>query len=119
MQNDRKIGNIYEDMACNYLKQQGVLILQRNFHIRQGEIDIVGSKDGVLLFIEVKYRKNVSKGFPQEAVGRDKQRQICRVAMFYYSFHNISLNHPCRFDVIAICGNKITWIKDAFPFCMA
>ena len=51
MQNDRKIGNIYEDMACNYLKQQGVLILQRNFHIRQGEIDIVGSNDGVLLFI--------------------------------------------------------------------
>ena len=92
MQNDRKIGTIYEDMACNQLKQQGVQILQRNFCIRQGEIDIVGSKDGVLLFIEVKYRKNVSKGFPQEAVGRDKQRQICRVAMFYYSFHNISLS---------------------------
>lgn len=119
MQNDRKVGNIYEDMACNYLKQQGVLILQRNFRIRQGEIDIVGSKDGVLLFFEVKYRKNHSIGFPQEAVGQKKQKQICKVALFYYSFHNISLNHPCRFDVIAICGNEITWIKDAFPFCVA
>ena len=82
MQNDREIGNAYEKKACLYLQKQGVRILKRNFRTRQGEIDIIGLQDGILIFFEVKYRKNTRKGYPQEAVGRRKQIQISRIAMF-------------------------------------
>lgn len=116
MQNDREIGNAYEKEACLYLQKQGVRILKRNFRIRQGEIDIIGLQDGVLIFFEVKYRKNTRKGYPQEAVGRRKQIQISRIAMFYFSFYHIPMEHPSRFDVISICGDEIVWIKDAFTF---
>lgn len=86
MQNDRKIGNIYEDMACNYLKQQGVLILQRNFHIRQGEIDIVGSKDDVLLFIEVKYRKMLPKDYLRKQWDEINKGRLAELPCFIIRF---------------------------------
>ena len=69
-----------------------------------------------LFDIEVKYRKNTRKGYPQEAVGRRKQIQISRIAMFYFSFYHIPMEHPSRFDVISICGDEIVWIRDAFTF---
>lgn len=115
-QNDRQIGNQYEIKACAFLKNKGLKILKRNFRIRQGEIDIVANHKGTLVFVEVKYRKDSLKGTPEAAVDLRKQRQICKVALFYLSFHGLSLDTPCRFDVIAICKDEIHWIQNAFPF---
>lgn len=116
MQNTRKTGSDFENLACTYLRQQGVAILQKNFRVRQGEIDIIGMQKGILIFFEVKYRKNKKNGLSQEAVGIKKQRQVCKVALFYLAFHNIPVSHPCRFDVIAMNGNEIEWIQNAFSF---
>lgn len=115
-QNDRQTGAFYEEKACLYLKKKGFKILERNFRVRQGEIDIVARDEGILVFVEVKYRKDASKGLPQEAVDRKKQRQISKVALFYLSFRHFPLTTPCRFDVVAICNKEIKWIPDAFPF---
>ncbi len=115
-QNDRQTGAFYEEKACLYLEEKGLKILERNFRIRQGEIDIVAMDRGTLVFAEVKYRKNGAKGLPQEAVDRKKQRQISKIALFYLSFRHLSLSTPCRFDVVAICGDEINWIPDAFSF---
>lgn len=115
-QNDRKLGDYYESLACQYLEMQGVEILERNFRIRHGEIDIIGKDKNVLIFFEVKYRKNSNGGYAQEAVGIKKQRQISKVALFYYSFNNISIDMDTRFDVIAINGLEIEWIRNAFEF---
>lgn len=115
-QNDRQTGALYEEKACLYLKKKGLKILERNFRIRQGEIDIVARDKETLVFVEVKFRKDASKGLPQEAVDRKKQRQISRVALFYLSFHHLPLSTPCRFDVVAICQNEINWIPNAFSF---
>jgi len=69
------------------------------------------------VFIEVKYRKNGKSGSPFSAVGREKQRIISRVAMFYLAVHGYREFPPCRFDVVGIDGEKIHWIKNAFDFC--
>ena len=60
-----------------------------NYRVRQGEIDIVGYEKGTLVFFEVKYRANAGNGLPQEAVSVAKQRQICRVALFYLNQYHI------------------------------
>lgn len=115
-QNARRIGSAYEEKACAFLKEQGLQIVERNFRVRQGEIDIVARDRSTLVFVEVKYRRNISKGLPEDAVDFKKQRQICKVALFYLTFHRFSLSTPCRFDVVAICGDQIRWIPDAFPY---
>lgn len=116
MQNDRAIGTHYEDVACEYLEKHHIKILERNFHVRCGEIDIIGRDQGTLVFFEVKYRKSMKNGSPLSAVDGRKQRQISKVALYYLAFHKISTNSPCRFDVLGISGDEITWVKNAFDF---
>lgn len=115
-QNDRQVGAAFEERACLLLKEKGLRIVERNFRVRQGEIDIIAKEQETLVFVEVKYRKDGSRGLPEEAVDFRKQRQICRVALFYLSFRHLPLSTPCRFDVVAICGNEVRWIPDAFSF---
>lgn len=117
-QNKKKIGAKYEQIACEYLKENGVTVLERNFRCRQGEIDIIGHHEGYLVFVEVKYRATQNKGSAAEAVTVYKQRKICRVADFYRYCHKLGDNCPVRYDVVAIQketeGNKLTWYRDAF-----
>lgn len=115
-QNNRETGGFYEERACEYLKEKGLEILERNFRIRQGEIDIVARDKGTLVFVEVNYRKSSLAGLPEEAVTYKKQRQISRVALFYLSFHKLPLSTPCRFDVVAFHKDEISWIPNAFDF---
>ena len=65
--------------------------------------------------VEVKYRKTDSMGLPQEAVNRRKQQRISRAALFYLTEHSLAENR-IRFDVIAILGEKITHLEDAFEY---
>lgn len=114
--NRRKLGAAYEQFACDFLRQKGLNILETNFRVRQGEIDIVARDGNTLVFTEVKYRKNKTKGTPEEAVDIRKQIQISKVAMFYLAFHHLPVTTPCRFDVIAICDKQLHWIPNAFPY---
>lgn len=98
-----------------YLQQQGIRIKEKNYRIRSGEIDLIGYDHEYLVFFEVKYRKDDTKGHPEEAVGRQKQRQICKVADFYRIQHGIGMSVGIRYDVVAIEGDHIRWIQNAFP----
>lgn len=107
-----------EDRAAEYLRQQGIKIVERNFTTPVGEIDIIARYKSWLLFIEVKTRRSTAFGTPQEAVGVRKQRQIIRTAHWYLQ-NNKSTRLQPRFDVIAIlCQSddeaQITHIPDAF-----
>lgn len=116
--NKREIGTKYEELACVYLEKNGVLIKEKNFRCRQGEIDIVGKQGGYLVFFEVKYRKTDRSGLPEEAVTYNKQKRICRTADFYRMLHGYSDDRPVRYDVIGINGTdrpKIRWYRNAFP----
>ncbi len=112
------LGEWGENLAVDYLRQQGLKILERNFTTPVGEIDIVARNRTNLVFVEVKTRRSVMFGSPQEAVGKRKQRQIIRAAHWYLQNHSAGKLQP-RFDVIAIlCQSgedvKITHIPDAF-----
>ena len=111
--NKRQIGSIGEDMAVEFLKSRGVKILERNYQNRFGEIDIIGREDNTLLFIEVKYRKNESFGYPLEAVGFAKREKIRKMASFFLN-ENHYYHYNIRFDCIGIIGSQIEWIKGAF-----
>ena len=112
--NKRAIGADKEQMAEAYLKEKGVRIVARNFRIRQGEIDLIGYHEGYLVFFEVKYRASGRKGLPEEAVGLQKQKQICRVADYYRSTRRIPLRTPIRYDVVAIEQEAVRWYRNAF-----
>ncbi len=107
-----------EDQAVAFLRRQGMKILARNYRAPVGEIDIIARQRKNLLFIEVKTRRGIAFGTPQEAVGKRKQQQIIRTAQWYLGRGNQGNLQP-RFDVIAILCKadgriEITHLPDAF-----
>ncbi len=115
--NNRVTGQDKENIAVNYLKNKGYFIIQTNFRVRQGEIDIVARDGSTIVFVEVKYRSTSRSGNPLEAVNITKQRKISKAALFYLNKNKISPdNTPIRFDVIGILGEQITHIENAFDY---
>nr|WP_024295349.1 MULTISPECIES: YraN family protein [Lachnospiraceae] len=114
MKNHREVGNEFEDAAAAYLEKNGYVILERNYRDRLGEIDIIAKNGIELVFVEVKYRRTLEKGDPAEAVHLLKQRKIRNAAKGYLYRHRLGEDIPCRFDVVAILGEEIRLIKDAF-----
>jgi len=97
--NSRKaIGQAGEEAAARYLEQQGYTILERNFRLRLGEVDIIARHGEYLVFIEVKTRRTKKFGSPFEAVDVRKQQQITKVAAAYTQGREIAI----RFDVVAV-----------------
>ena len=114
--NYRRQGNDFEKLAANYLKEQGMTILQLNFYCKMGEVDIIAMDDNYLVFVEVKYRKSAAKGSAVEAVGFNKMRKISRVADYYMYSHRFSGDCSVRFDVIAIEEGHLKHYKNAFEY---
>ena len=117
MDNKRQTGKNYENLAINFLQDKGYFIIEKNFQVRQAEIDIVARDGSTIVFLEVKYRSSSVSGHPLEAVTPFKQRKICKAALFYMNKNKISPdNTSIRFDVIGILGNEITHIENAFDY---
>ena len=98
--NKRIIGGYKEDIATEYLIEHGYTIIDRNFSCKSGEIDIVAKDKEYLCFIEVKYRENNKYGDALEAINIMANKLV------------ENLNY--RFDVVAIKGENIELIKNAF-----
>lgn len=113
--NKKESGAAWEQKAAAYLEAFGMKIAERNYRNRQGEIDIIGYHEEYLVFVEVKYRRSTDKGYAAEAVNIRKQRKICRVADYYRYTHGLGENTAVRYDVVAVQGESIEWIKNAFP----
>ena len=114
MSNKRAVGTQKELMAAEFLRQNNVNILQMNFSCKRGEIDIVGMDGEYLVFYEVKFRSNTRYGYPEESVDCHKQNKIYQASQYFILINDISVNTPVRYDVIAILGEQINHIKDAF-----
>lgn len=116
-ENKRAKGSRNEILASEYLKRKGYRILCMNYRVRQGEIDIVAKDGEAIVFVEVKYRKNISAGHPLEAVNEAKQRQISKTALFYMNQQKLNPDLiEMRFDVVGILEDEILHIVNAFPF---
>ena len=105
------MGAAYEEKAAAYLKGRGYHILKKNYRCPLGEIDLIAEENGYLVFVEVNYRRTSRLGTGAEAVNANKQRRISGVARWYLMEHGMC---PCRFDVVAINGEEITLIRNAF-----
>lgn len=114
--NKRTTGKLYEEKAAAFLKERGFFLLDMNYRCRQGEVDLIGIHDGCLVFVEVKYRKDMGSGAPEEAVGPAKQMKICRVSDYYRLAKPTEAARQIRYDVVAICGEDVRWYRDAFNY---
>jgi putative endonuclease len=111
------IGKYAEQLAETYLNQRGLKLLQRNYLCRGGEIDLIMTDNGTLVFVEVRYRKHQMFGGAAASVDQRKQQRLLLAARHYLQQHQAG-NRPCRFDVVAISPgadgqNAVEWISNA------
>ena len=106
----------YEEQAALWLSRNGFEILERNVFCRGRELHRVAKERVCLVFVEVKYRRNKAAGHPAEAVTRHKQKKIIHAAEYYCWKHRIADTCPCRFDVVAILGDEVEHIRNAFEY---
>lgn len=111
------LGSGGERAAADFLVKRGYHILERNFRCRGGEVDLIALDGGVLVFIEVKSRRTLSRGAPIEAVTAVKQARVRRAAQEYLTFSGRVFSR-IRFDVISVMktvrNTDITHLKAAF-----
>jgi putative endonuclease len=113
----RAAGADAEERARRYLERQGLVMVERNFHSRRGEIDLVMRDGDTLVFVEVRFRRNSRFGTAAESVTPAKQRRIIDAARYFLNCRRQWNDCICRFDVLAISGQTpqdMAWIKDAF-----
>ena len=114
-----KPGQAAEDQALKWLLRQGLTLVQRNYRVargpraRGGEIDLImRERDGTLVFVEVRQRAAIGHGGAAASVTPAKQRSL-RLAAQHFLLR-LSTLPPCRFDVVAIDGERLEWLKAAF-----
>ena len=112
-QNNRAVGTAYEQIAGRFLEKKGFQILEYNYRCRAGEIDLIARDREYLVFCEVKYRRTKSAGSALEAVDTKKQKRLYRCAQQYVAAHKIH-DAAARFDVVAVEGNEVCHIENAF-----
>lgn len=103
----KEIGDRAEQRAARYLQDLGYEIIERNFHSRFGEIDIVAQKDGVLHFMEVK--ASLVKN-PLENITLQKMQKLQKTIRFFLYSKRIDL--PYQMDAIILHGDKIELIEN-------
>jgi putative endonuclease len=101
-----------EDLAAGYLRSLGFTIVRRNLRGPSGEIDIVAMEGEVVVFVEVKARRNRAFGSAVAAVGARKRRRMRAAAADYLQF--FAPNAHARFDVLTIDGPRIRLLRGAF-----
>ncbi len=112
---DRKAeGDAREGQAREQLERAGLRTIERNVRYRVGEIDLVMLDAEVLVFVEVRYRREHDFGGALASVTRSKQAKLGRAAAQYLASHPQHARRACRFDVVAIGDDGSHWLRDAF-----
>ena len=109
-------GNFGEALAVQYLKEKEYRILHQNWRYKRAEIDIIAQKDRLLVFVEVKTKRAVTFGYPEDAVDEKKASKVIEGAEQF--IYETNWHDNIRFDVIAIqltdSGHKLRHFEDAF-----
>lgn len=117
-----------ENIACLYLSQQGIKIVERNYRTQRGEIDIIAREDDTLIFVEVRLRSKPNFGDAAQSIDARKQARLITAAQHYLLKKGLTDAQPCRFDAICMSTvdtdtaktdthpnrQTIDWIRDAF-----
>jgi len=112
-------GDAAEALALAHLRQQGLVLVERNYrvargpHLRGGEVDLIlRERDGTLVFVEVRARADARHGGAAASVGAAKRASVMLAARHYLL--RFAAPPPCRFDVVAIDAGVVQWLRGAF-----
>jgi putative endonuclease len=97
----RALGQAAEEAAARFLRRAGLEVVERNVRFAEGEIDLVCRDAGVVVFVEVKCRRDTWGDAPGAAVSWHKQRRLTRLAQHYLKWRRLT-DARCRFDVVAV-----------------
>ncbi|MCX8731043.1 YraN family protein [Gilliamella sp. B2969] len=112
---NKQIGKYYENIACQYLLKQGLLLIAKNSQYPLGEVDLIMQDKQCLVFVEVRYRKNANFGDAAMTVTLSKQTKIKQAAQLWMLSENLNIEDTeFRFDIFAITGKNQQWIINAF-----
>ena len=120
MQTEKQLrGAIGEQAAVDYLRQNGFMIVERNYRIGRSEVDIIASRYDELHFVEVKTRKYGSMLAPEEAINEQKLRAMRRAASAYMAQHHSMLEPKFSLIAIDIIGDRVEslrFVEDALQY---
>ena len=104
-------GAAAEESAATYLAERGLRVVERNFRVRGGEIDLICRDGATVVFVEVRLRRRSDYGGAAASITAAKQAKIVMAARHWLVRHGES---PCRFDCVLLDGEHIEWLRDAF-----
>ena len=107
-------GDAAENLAAAFLQRAGLILVERNYRCRFGEIDLIAREGTTLVFVEVRMRSSERFGGAAASITAGKREKLLRTARHYLS--DFTAAPACRFDAVLINGrdNTIEWIKNAF-----
>ena len=112
-------GDAAEARALAHLVARGLLLVERNYRVargpraRGGEVDLIlRERDGTLVFVEVRARRDARHGGAAASIGAVKQQRLIFAARHFLS--RFAAPPPCRFDVVSVEGDRIEWLRAAF-----
>jgi putative endonuclease len=116
MKYNQEFGKWGEAAAAEYLKDHGLIIVEKNWKCSYGEIDIIALKEQLWVFVEVKTRKDDKFGLPEGAITRKKKEHLIHASMAYIEEHQI--RDDWRIDILSIqksmdIGIQIEWFENA------
>jgi len=109
-------GAAAEQLAADYLLRQGLKLIERNFRVRGGEIDLICRDGKTTVFVEVRLRSRGDFGGAASSITSTKQARLILAARHWLLRHGET---PCRFDCMLFDGpdtetRKIEWLRNAF-----
>ncbi len=110
-------GQLAEEAAKVFLLSQKLSMIEQNFFCKLGEIDLICLDNGVIVFVEVRYRQDNSRGSAAQSIHLGKQKKVIKAAQ-YWLLINHKQDAPIRFDAVlfdqVIDNEHLTWLKSAF-----
>ncbi|QCR37329.1 YraN family protein [Nissabacter sp. SGAir0207] len=111
----RKTGTQYEQQARRHLERAGLRFEAANVTVRGGELDLIMRDHATWVFVEVRYRRNAAFGDAADSITRQKRQRLLYAARVWLAGRQASFDTaPCRFDVVAITGEHLAWLPNAF-----
>jgi putative endonuclease len=115
----KSVGDAGEARALAHLAGHGLTVVRRNYRVaagpraRGGEVDLIlRERDGTLVFVEVRARASARHGGAAASITPSKRRKLIYAARHFLM--SLASPPPCRFDVVAIDGDRLEWLRGAF-----